>query len=49
MEDLNKRNEIVQQTIEDILNNMNDDYITFLNQLDKFLDEVNNDLQKQFK
>lgn len=36
-------------TIEDIFNDINDDYITFLNQLDRFLDEVNNDLQKQFE
>lgn len=37
------------RTIEDIFNDINDDYITFLNQLDRFLDEVNNDLQKQFE
>lgn len=37
------------RTIEDIFNDVNDDYITFLNQLDRFLDEVNNDLQKQFE
>lgn len=37
------------RTIEDIFNDINDDYMTFLNQLDRFLDEVNNDLQKQFE
>lgn len=34
------------RTIEDIFNDINDDYVTFLNQLDKFLEDVNNDLQK---
>lgn len=31
------------RTVQDIFNDINDDYITFLNQLDRFLDEVNND------
>ena len=30
------------RTIEDIFNDINDDYIIFLNQLDKFLNEMDN-------
>ena len=31
------------RTVQDIFNDINEAYATFLNQLDRFLDEVNND------
>lgn len=46
MEDLEKRNKIVQKTIEDIFNDKNNNYTNFLHKLDKLLDEVNNDCLK---
>ena len=46
MEDLEKRNKIVQKTIEDILNDRNNNYTNFLHKLNKFLNEVNNDCLK---